>query len=1392
MMKPGIFYLKVSFIIFLCLWPGKAKALIDPDAYNFTYITSDDGLSQNMIDHIYKDSRGFMWFATWNGLNRYDGYRFRQYGIKSGKNTINSLFVHSLVEDNYGYLWVGTEEGLNRIDIFSGEVLSFDSSPFKGHMLFSTLINTLLKDSQGRIWVGFSGGLAVISLGEQGHIASIDLLQEDFQADILALSEDASGKIWIGYRNGRIRIVNPLSEKSFQFTNPPGTLADATLGEIFSLCRDGDNMWIGTDNSLVRYSGSSGTYHTYKNDPSDTHSLLQNHVKDLVIDKDGNLLIATYLGLSCYNREADNFYTIGQENDNNVSSLNNNFVNSLFLDDDGIIWIGTEKGGVNKMVKKEILFTQFRHDINRPSSLSAGPVNSIFQDSRGTLWFGTIEGGLNKYEPAGKGFTHYRNNRHNSHSLSHNSVSYITEGAGWLWIATWGGHINRMRPEREGYFEHLTAHVQNGSFMSDFISWIEYDPVNNGLWIGSQIGLEYYDIEKQTVKPILRDMENGKRIKEVFGLCLDKERRLWVGTGFGLYVLELNETDVEKGEIAAERYRLLPPDVQTPTNEKINCIYEATDGSIWVGTYGFGLAHLQAWEDGTPYFRMYGTEAGLSNNVIYAIEEDDKGNLWTSTDMGLSCFSPAKERAATYYASDGFSTNQFYWVASCHTRDGKLLFGSMDGAISFNPEIREADTTDIAVTLVEGTLHNEKIPSLQLLNGLQLREQDKSFGFEFSALSYVSPEKIRYAYMLEGFNTEWTEVDATRRFANYTSLPAGKYTLQVKCTNPDGEWSDKITTLDIQVIPPFYKRGWFLSLCAALLILAIYYFYEMRMRNLRRQKERLEQMVDERTRKIEEQRDRLAIQSRQIEDATQDKINFFTNIGHEFKTPLTLILGPIEQALKLSENPRVINQLELVRKNSKYLLSLINQLMDFRKAETGSLKVHKRAGHLVDFTRSIVLPFQSISMERDIQLDDYYRLEQPVLDFDHDLAQKLLTNLLSNAGKFTPNGGRITVYTALLPRKGSDWKYLYVSVHDTGPGIPEDIKERIFERFYQVDNQIIYPMHGQSGTGIGLFLCRQIVELLGGQINVKNNHQGGASFRILIPVSPEDLEVEPITEYYQSPEAPDTSDNEDTEIDIDLPPRENKPLLLIVEDNTDMRGYIRSVLEEQFTILEASNGEAGLKKTLKYIPDFIISDIMMPVMDGLEFCKKVKNNFATSHIPILLLTAKSSTPVRIEGYKVGADGYIAKPFDAELLIIRIRNILESRNRLHKAFGNSMDVMTLEMEEESQDKRFLDKLMEVIGENYQDSSFDVGALIEKMHMSKSLLQKKLQSLIGQPAVQIIRTYRLTKAKEILQTKKGAEMNISEIAYEVGFNDPKYFTRCFTKHFGTPPSELNEKK
>ena len=534
--------------------------------------------------------------------------------------------------------------------------------------------------------------------------------------------------------------------------------------------------------------------------------------------------------------------------------------------------------------------------------------------------------------------------------------------------------------------------------------------------------------------------------------------------------------------------------------------------------------------------------------------------------------------------------------------------------------------------------------------------------------------------------------------------------------------------------------------------------------------------------KITRQKAQLSRMARKVQELTLDKIAFFTNITHEFRTPITLIIGPIERALKLSYNPQVIEQLNFVERNSKYLLSLVNQLMDFRKIESDKLNIVARKGDFVSFIHSLLTPFEVFAGERNISIKHYFHMKSSEIFFDEEAMHKVITNLLSNAIKFTPDGGSISIYIATLPAKDDKEEKLYLCVSDTGTGIQEQDTAQIFNRFYQSKKQAKYPVYGQTGTGIGLYLCKRIVAMHNGDILVRNNHTTGCSFRILLPLPKEENINDQLIVENNIPPAATTEKNE-------LPKERLALTILVVEDNADMRGYIRSILRDYYNVLEATNGAEALDVLNNQSVDFIISDLMMPVMDGIELSRRVKETFTISHIPFLMLTAKTSPETRLESYRTGVDEYLLKPFDETLLLTRIENILDNRRRYQRKFKTNMDVEALNIEEESGDKKFINQVMEAIKEHYKNPYFEVSDFSEAVGVSKSLLNKKLQSLIGQSAGQFIRNYRLNTARELLlKNRETKQMNIAEIAYEVGFNDPKYFARCFSKQFNMTPSEL----
>lgn len=897
-------------------------------------------------------------------------------------------------------------------------------------------------------------------------------------------------------------------------------------------------------------------------------------------------------------------------------------------------------------------------------------------------------------------------------------------------------------------------------------------------------------------------LNEGKEVvnQNALGMCITRERELWISSPFGL--LRINLTAYDKGQLKYQKYVYQLDNPAPKRRERITSIFQAKDGTIWLGSNGNGF--YKAMKKGNDYqFLAFTKNDGLVSNSVRGMLEDWYGNIWISTDNGLSCFNVKEESFRNYSQIDGLVSDQFYWNAGALSFDKeRLFFGSQKGLTEIHPMIETEHQRKFPLAFTHCKVFGQEV--FPQSGEIVMHESDKSLSIEFSALDYALESQAQYSYRLKGFDDAWVTVPSNRNNATYTNLYPGKYVFQLRYA-PDGKhWLARTEELTIVVHPYFYKTPWFLLSVLFVILFGGYRILRWRYQALKRQQNLLHQMVEERTSELEEQKKLLSNQtqelseqnkllkdqnekitaqknqilemSRKVEELTVDKLAFFTNITHEFRTPLTLIVGPIERALKLSYNPQVIEQLHLVERNSKYLLSLVNQLMDFRKVEEGRIKIATNYGNLKEFMLEIVPPFADYAKNRGINLQLYLRLPDPFLMFDEDVMRKIMTNLISNALKFTPKGGNVGIYVGVIGQATE--KKLFISVRDTGKGIPENDIERIFMQFYQSDNRSLESVSGQSGTGIGLYLCRKLIDLLDGKIYAKNNPLKGASFRILLPALYGDTQIHSESEM----------EKEDIAIDV---PRNGKMVILVVEDNKDMRDYIRSILAEYYNVLEASQGEEALALLHANNVDFIISDLMMPVMDGMELSRRVKNDFSISHIPFLMLTAKTSDEARLESYKMGADAFLLKPFDENMLLARISNILENRKRFQQKFSIDMNTDSLEVEENSGDKKFLNKAMSVVKENYKNPDFEVSDFIEAVGISKSLLNKKMQSLTGQSAGQFIRNYRLNLARELLlKNKVNRTMNISEIAYEVGFNDPKYFTRCFTKHFNVTPSSLLE--
>lgn len=1392
------------------------------DRYNITYVTMSEGLPHNFIDDLYKDSRGFLWISTaGGGISRYDGYEFVNYNPNTPHCKLKSNFIRNICEDNYQRLWMTSEGGTDIIDLATLKSI-IPLNP-KG-ALFKILrqpATRVMKDTHGCIWLHCAHDLHRIEFNEKGEVKTISTLSPVVLngPDIALQDIDEDGRIWMGV-NGEIQKISLNPQGELIFTPISDRLKFENGTYISDFLMKENEVWISTDRGLFRYSISGDIIKQYQHDPNNPQSLSQNYLTDLAITNNKQLIIATLRGVNIYNPMTDSFERIASGGLPNTNSnlLNSNFINCILSEGDHI-WFGTETGGINMLNPRRLSIRNYRHDQKNPSSLSYNPVNAIYEDTYGTLWVGTVEGGLNRKETGSEQFTHYTRERG---GLSHNSVSTLTaDHDNHLWIGTWGGGINLLDLKDPRQVVKEISSQTSGGFPIDFVGALTYDPINNGVWIGANQGLYFYE---QATGKISSPLANkaAENIHGCIGSIIDKEGKLWIGCLEGVYIIDLRSRTPEgKFQYRHLNYKLDDPD--SHLIEKITCFYETKEGTLWLGSNGYGIYKRIVDGQGTEQFISYSTPQGLPNSSVRGLLEDNNGNLWIATNNGLSCYHPAENRFVNYTLQDGLIDTQFYWNAFYRSSHDLLYFGSVGGLVAIESNRPAVSLPPAKIRFTRLRIGNEEIlpgsdyllKDIAITNELRLHEKMKSFSLEFSALNFEASNTAIYSYRLIGFDDKWVQVPGNRRFTSYTNLPPGNYTLQVKYTQDGEDEGENITELNITIVPYFYKRGWFILLVIAFLSVCIWQFYQWRVRNLKRQREYLHRTVEERTHELEQQKHLLENQteelsrqnqmltqqnekitrqkaqlirmSRKVQELTLDKISFFTNITHEFRTPITLIIGPIERALKLSYNPQVIEQLHFVERNSKYLLSLVNQLMDFRKVESGKLEIVKTRGNFLKFIDSLITPFEVFAGERNIVLRRYYRMDAPEILYDEEAMHKVITNLLSNAIKFTPNGGTVSLYISSLSSQEGEKETLYICVKDTGPGIPEEDLNRIFNRFYQSQNQVKYPVYGQAGTGIGLYLCKRIVQMHGGEIKAHNNPHYGCSFRLLLPLQREEGKDDKLIII----DANDAS--KITDLSSDSPKEKEALTILVVEDNGDMRGYIRSILREQYNVLEAANGEEALHILNSNPVDFIVSDLMMPVMDGIELSRRVKETFAISHIPFLMLTAKTSQEARLESYRIGVDEYLLKPFDETLLLTRIQNILENRKRYQRKFTLDMDVDVLNIEEESGDKKFLNQVMEVIKENYKNSYFEVSDFCEAVGVSKSLLNKKLQSLVGQSAGQFIRNYRLNIAKElILKNRETKNMNIAEVAYEVGFNDPKYFTRCFTKHFNMTPSAMMNKE
>ena len=1377
---------------------------------NFEHITIEQGLSYSRISCFLQDQQGFLWIGTQDGLNKFDGYYFTVFRNNPNDSTsISSHRIWSILEDKEGIIWIGTlDGGLNRFDPEKQQFRHYVNDPDNPNTLSQNTVTTISEDTMGFLWIGtLRGGLNKFDKKTEKFIryqSESDNPHSLNNNSVLATCIDKSNILWVGTWGGGLNKFNQEKEQFVQYKYNPKNSNSISSDVIWSIFVDKMNtLWIGTmDGGLDKFNRDTESFTRYMHDPKDINSISQNNINLVYEDLSGRLWIGTWGGgLDEFDPITEKFKNY-HHNPDDPYSLSHNEVKSIYEDNSGIIWIGTNGGGLNKLDFEKEKFAYFRH-IPNMNSLSHNDVWPVYCDRSGQIWLGTIGGGLNKFNFEKQLFTSYKYSPDNNNSLSHNSViSILEDHDGMLWIGTINGGLNKFNPVSTKFTRYLFDPEQPTSLSHNFIPSL-YEDKSGKLWIGTWGGgLCLYEKEKDCFKRYQHNPNDNNSISDniVWSICEDRYGAMWIGTESG----GLNKYDQEKGIF--KHYFHDPGNPKSLSSNAIYSIVEDSRGILWIGTAGFGLNKYDRQFDS---FIRFTSENGLANNMINGIVEDDNGYLWISTNKGLSKFDPIKEKFRNYDRNDGLQSNQFNFNGVNKRKTGELLFSGINGFNIFNPALIQ-DNQNIPPIIITGfQLFNEPVTisenekanhsnsytlpkHISNLKKIVLAYYENAFSFEFAALDYHSPQKNKYAYRMEGVDLNWVYTDASRRFATYTNLDPGEYTFRVKGSNNDGVWNEAGTSIKVIITPPWWETNLAYVLYILLFISAGYITWRLQLRRIH----------------LKQQMEMDHFEAEKLREVDQMKSRFFANVSHEFRTPLTLIKGPVKQMLDGKFAGNIKEQYKMILRNSDRLLSLINQILDISKLESGKMKLQVSEMDISDFLKALALSFASLAERKRIKLNTDLKNIRGFVD--RDKLEKIVNNLLSNAFKFTPEGGEIVVSlntpsVSPLMHKGGIEGGLEIVISNTGPGIPTEQQEKIFDRFYQapfgqVDNQ--YQKDGQ-GTGIGLALTRDLVEACRGAISVSSMPNKNTTFTVILPVAGECFKDDEIVDESEAgarrpktgepkvkASEPDTKNLTGKKAALKSSDRTpasvvQSPLILIVEDNPDMTRYISSFMESDYRILTAGNGKEGLNKTIDKYPDLIISDVMMPEMDGFEFCKQAKRDERISHIPIILLTAKADMTSKIDGLEFGADDYITKPFEAKELQIRTKNLIEQRRKLREKFSFIMDLKPEDIAASSMDEQLLHRLLAVFEDHMEEPDFSIEKLAIEIGLSRRHLNRKIRALTNLSPTDFIRTLRLHKAARLLKNTSGT---VSEIAYKVGFNNLSYFSKSFHRHFGKVPSDF----
>ncbi|SHN40429.1 two-component regulator propeller domain-containing protein [Chitinophaga sp. CF418] len=1314
-----------------------------------TYLGIEQGLSNNAVTSIYQDHNGFMWFGTYDGLNRYDGYNFTVY--RNEFNDSNSLVnnrIACITEDHHKRLWIGTRGGISIYNNATGRFSGLPYLPYKSTKEKKILVpvNAVLPGANETIFIGTNGeGLLVYNPSGPARQAPLryrdDLITH---YEVSSITIDASGHTWLFVRSIGLCIYDNTS-------GVVRVINDNIRNGIALQADHKGQLWLGTDEGLYKYTVAANTF----------TSMLSTHNKrvvHLITDRYNTLWIASD-GEGVFMMPLSTEKITRLASPENKELLTSTAVFSIFEDHEGRKWIGTLRGGVNILDPGKAGFARITHDPLNPNSLINDFTLSLCEDVDHNIWIGTDGGGLSIWNRKQNQFTNFRHLAGNDASLCSDFVTSITRDfQNNIWISTWGTGIYRYNKAKRS-FDHYTCFNQaNGT--EDKNTWLLYEDAAKTLWAGVCTGSPLYRYNRETNRFEVFD----SRLTNILSMAEDNKGDFWAGDYTSL--IKIDRTTKHH-----QTYNIGYP---------VRVFHQDKAGNCWIGTEGGGLLLFNR-ETGT-YVR-YTKADGLSNNSILKILEDKSGNLWISTFYGISKFNPRQKTFKNYSQSDGLLSNQLNYNAALALPSGEFIFGGLKGLNIFYPDSLPSFSGTPGILLTG--LKVDNIPIEQAaryvtgrttdhITSLKIPYNKAVLAFDFVSPEYSAPDKIDYAYYLDGWDKGWNYVGKSRT-ANYTRLHEGNYTFRIKTTNTEGVWNTREYTLQITILPPWYRTWWaYLLYLAAIAGMAYTY--------LQYKAQKTKAAFDIRLARLETEKEK---------ELNEKKLAFFTNISHEFRTPLTLIINPVKELLNHSDKTPG-NGLEVVYRNARRLLSLVDQLLLFRKAdsEMDRLKITRLDFH--NLCREVYLSFSQQAKAK--QIDYIFNCSTPQLEVyaDREKIEIVLFNLLSNALKFTPENGTVSFIV------DEDGETITVNITDTGCGISEDAGQRLFEKFYQVKEK---QTSGKAGFGIGLYLSKHFIESHKGGISFTSSPGQGTSFTVQLRKGTSHFAGQYIFEEMTDDPAmlEELMGNITSEISLERPGADNEqsPLediftskrsILVVDDNAEIRGYLQLLFREKFIFLEADNGEDGLKLAREHYPDIIISDVLMKGMDGMELCNTIKQDPTLSHIPVILLTGNPSQEIKLKGIECGADDYITKPFEQDLLLARIENILQNRNALQGYFFDKITLKKNDARISTEYKHFLERCITVVEDNLDKDTFNIKMLAAEIGMSHSNLYKKVKSISGHSVNAFIRFIRLRRAAVLLLS---TDCNVNEAAFGVGLNDMKYFRKQFSKLFGMNPSEYIKK-